>query len=161
MACERDPHQSGWWIPEESCEAVIPVCSNIAGESEATLACIAYPAGDLKKDTNFEGGALSVSELKGPDTERKCQSVLDLSHTAFHRETINGARFDVTEMDGAATGSREDRRVYRNFHKGKCYELDIVITSSDMYEPGTVKKFDSEKVRGALNTILESFEFLK
>lgn len=52
--------------------------------------------------------------------------------------------------------------VYRNFHNGKCYELDIRIASSNIgnYGPGTVKSCGSETVRHTLNAVLATFSFV-
>ena len=50
----------------------------------------------------------------------------------LHIETINGVKFNVAEIDGLATGNLIRGYVYRSFHKGKCYELDIRIASSNL-----------------------------
>jgi hypothetical protein len=72
-------------------------------------------------------------------------------------------KFGVTEIDGVETGNLIHDYVYRNFHGGKFYELDIRIASSNIenYDPGTVKNFDSEKVQRALKGALASFKFLR
>ena len=60
IKCEKDPKQEDRWIPDRSCEAVIPVCSYASLTKDATLACIAYPAETLC-GTNFEAAAFSAT----------------------------------------------------------------------------------------------------
>jgi hypothetical protein len=118
----------------------------------------------MKEGTNFQAAAISVNELKGANTETKCRMVTEPPpHSTFHTETIHGVKFDVTETYGVATGNLIHGYVYRNFHKGNCYELDINIAYSNigMYDPGTLKNFNSEKVKRALRGALASFKFLR
>ena len=69
----------------------------------------------------------------------------------------------MAEIGGAAAGNIIDGYVYRSFHNGRCYELDIRIATSNSgnSDPGTVKNFDYEKVHRTLKTVLESFKFLR
>jgi hypothetical protein len=164
VLCQRDPKQSNSWTPNEPCNGFTPVCTDVSCKAQGTLACIAYPTAGMMKGTNFEAAAFSVSELKDSNTESNCRIVAEPPpQESFHTETINGTRFDVTEVDGVATGSLLHGYVYRSFHNRKCYELDIRVTFSSLgsYAPGAVKNFDSEKVQRALKDVLESFEFLK
>src|SRR5437016_7070020 len=46
IKCERDPKQSDWWIPARSCEAYTPVFTDAASTKDATVVCIAFPAGN-------------------------------------------------------------------------------------------------------------------
>ncbi len=161
VLCQRDPNQSDWWTPDASCEAYTPVCSDASARSEGTLACVAYPADDIKNRTNFAAAAFSVNELKAVKTKENCEIVAE-PHVGSHTETIDGVNFKVTEIDGVQTGNLLHGYVYRTFHNGQCYELDLRIASSNIanYQPGTVRNFDSEKVRRALKVVLDSFKFL-
>jgi hypothetical protein len=164
VACGRDPNQANWWVPDESYEAYTPVCSNFSCDSSETIACVAYPANEMK-GTTFQAAAFSVSRLKKATAESECLKVEEPPpHVGKARnETVNGVKFKVTEAEGVATGNVIDGYVYRNFHKGKCYELDIRIASSNIgnFDPGTVKIFDSEKVERTLKAVLASFRFLR
>jgi hypothetical protein len=164
VECKRDPHQPDWWTPDD-CEAFTPVCSDGSGTSDATIACVAYPAGTIKQGIDFSGCGVSVNEIKEANTESKCVSVPEPPpHVGrSHTEKVNGVKFSVTEIDGVATGNLIDGYVYRNFHEKKCYELDIRIAYSNtgFSDPGTVRTFDLEEVRGRLRKVLGSFEFLK
>ncbi len=126
---------------------------------------MAYPAADLRKGTNFQAAAFSVSELKEVNTESKCLSGEEpLPHTVVSRsEMVNGVKFVVTESAGAAAGNLMNGFVYRSFHGKTCYELDLRIAYSNPgnYDPGAIKIFDSEEVRKRLKEVLETFKFLK
>jgi hypothetical protein len=162
VQCRRDPNQVNWWIPAESCEPYIPVCFNASGDSESTVACVAYPA-DVEKGTNFEGAAFSVSEPKDANTEHECRSLGEDSRTApIRTQKINGVKFSLTETVGVATSHGENGFIYTTFHQGKCYELDITITSEgDGYSDPPLKPFDFENVQRTFKIVLDSFKFLK
>jgi hypothetical protein len=38
VSCKRDSDQLNRWTPDESCEAVTPVCSDVSGNSDDTAA---------------------------------------------------------------------------------------------------------------------------
>jgi hypothetical protein len=163
VSCQRNSNQSNRWEPDDSCNAYIPVCSDFSGDSAATLACIAYPASGTK-GTNLEAAAFSVNELKKVVAESEC---IKLDEPPPHRnvkdENVNGITFKVAESDGIAAGNFIDGHVYRTFHDGKCYELDIRIASSNIanHESGSVKSFDLGKVQRTLKPAVASFTFLK
>jgi len=164
VSCRRDSNRADWWVPDESCEAYTPVCSDFSCDSTGTVACIAYPASEMK-GTTFQAAAFSVNERKEATTESKCLKVEEPPPQVgnAHNETVNGVRFKVTEADGVATGNFIDGYNYRTFHQGTCYELDIRIAFSNIanYDPGAVKSFDSEKVERTLKNVLASFKFLR
>jgi len=117
------------------------------------------------KGTNFQAAAFSVNELKGIVAESECMKVDEPPpHVRkASNETVNGVPFEVIEADGVGLGNFIQGYVYRNFHNGKCYELDIRIASSNIanYDPGSVKSFDSETIRRILKAALASFRFLR
>jgi hypothetical protein len=139
VTCKRDPQQSGRWKPEGSCEAYIPVCSDVYGDSAATVMCLAYPASKMS-GTNFQAAAFSVNRLQQAKTEAECLRVAEPPPhwKPSHAENINGVKFNVTHTDGVATGNLIDGYVYRAFHRNNCYELDIRISFSCATELNTV-----------------------
>ena len=165
VSCKRDPDQSDRWIPDESCDAFTPVCSDVSGQSDDTAACVAYPANSLKKGGNFQAAAFSVSRLKQANTASECLSVAEPPpHVGItHTETINGVKFSVTQTDGVASGNLLDGYSYRSFHRKTCYELGIRVAFANLgnYDPATVKNSDLEEVRRSLKNVLGSFKFLK
>jgi hypothetical protein len=162
VVCKRDESQSDRWIPNESCEASAPVCSDVSCDSKSTVACIAYRAVD-KKGTNFEAAAFTVSEPIDASTENQCRSVAeDFRTTPITTQIINGVKFSVTETDGVGTGHGMNGFVYTSFHQGKCYELNIRVASTGTgYSDPPLRPFDFEKVHRTLKTVLDSFRFLK
>jgi hypothetical protein len=164
VQCGRNPNQTDRWGPDESCEAFIPVCSDFSGQSAGTVTCIAYPAEGMK-GTNFQAAAFSVSEQKAASTQTECLKAEEPPpHVGNARkETVNGVTFTVIETAGVATGNLIDGRVYRSFHRKKCYELDVRIAFSNPAnaDPGTMKNFDLEAVHHRLNQVLDTFKFIK
>jgi hypothetical protein len=164
VRCGRNPTQPDRWGPDESCEAITPVCSDFSGQSDGTATCIAYPAAEMK-GTNFQAAAFSVSEIKGATTEAECLKVEEPPpHVgSVRKETVNGVTFTVIETDGVATGNLIDGYVYRSFHRNTCYELDVRIAFSNpaYADPGTMKNFDLEMVHHRLKRVLDTFKFVE
>lgn len=161
IKCEKDPKQEGRWIPDRSCEAVIPVCTYASLSKDSTVACIAYPAETLS-GTNFEAAAFTVNKLDEA-TADECAQVTEPHPATFHKEKVNGVIFDVFDVGGVAAGSLSAADAYRNFHQNKCYELDVRVAFVSMgaLDPGTLKEFDYDKVHRALQSVLSTFKFLK
>lgn len=164
VACRRDPNQTDWWLPSESCDADTPVCSDVFCDSTETAVCIAYPAGQMK-GTSFQAAGFSVNELKKIATEADCLRVDEPPPQVgrVRNETVNGVKFIVVETDGVGAGNFIDGYAYRTFHRNRCYELDIRIAYSNPAnaEAGTMKDFDLKVVHRQLKQILDTFTFLK
>lgn len=152
----------------------IPVCQ------ENGLACVVYPPARYK-GTNFGSAALSIAEVKDATAETACftfEAMQTVMGSDGHQsqtptvsdkhpvETINGTEFKTGVTGDAAMSHSLATDIYRTFHGGKCYEMDINImqTSFGVYDPGTVRKFtqrDNKRVHDSLRKILGSFQFLK
>lgn len=74
MPCKRDPDQPDRWMPDQSCAAAIPVCSDVFGNSDDTIACVAYPS-DKIDISNARAAAFSVNRLEKVTTSRECLRV--------------------------------------------------------------------------------------
>jgi hypothetical protein len=101
--------------------------------------------------------------LKKVVAESECIKLDEpLPHRNGKDETVNGVTFKVAETDGVAAGNFPEGHVYRTFHDGKCYELEIRIASSNIanHESGSVKSFDLGKVQRTLKFAVASFTFL-
>ena len=126
--------------------------------------CVAYTA-EASPDTNLDGAAFSVNEIRDAESLKSCFSLPEPPPkvSPSHVENINGARFIATQVEGVGSGHSLEGYVYRAFHHGKCYELDIRIVTENGtgYDPGTLKNFDVEQVRNSLKIALNSFTFLK
>ncbi len=117
------------------------------------------------KGTSFQAAAFSVSELKAATTQAECMRVKEPPpHVGLARtEAVNGVTFTVIEIDGVAMGNLIDGYVYRGFHRGKCYELDVrIAVSNPAYaDPGTIRNFDRKVVHHRLKQMLDTFKFIK
>lgn len=161
VSCHKKSDETVW-LPDD-CNAYTPVCSNFSCDSTGTVACVAYPADEMK-GSNFEAAAFSVSELKQAGSESECLKVDDPPpHVGQPQdEMVNGVKFEVIETDGVAAGNLLDGYLYRAFHKGRCYELDIRIAywNPANADPGTVKDFDIKAVHDHLKRVLGTFKFV-
>jgi|SRR5579859_3024278 len=161
IKCEKDPKQESSWIPARSCGGYIPVCADASLDEDATVACIAYPAETLN-GTNFQAAAFTVSQLHTA-TSDECLQVVEPHPATSHKETINGVTFDVFDAGGVGAGNALAADAYRSFHQNRCYELDLRVAFSNIsnFDPGTVKEFDGKPVNRVLQSVLNSFKFLK
>jgi hypothetical protein len=161
IKCEKDPKQENLWIPARSCEAVIPGRTYASLSKDATVACIAYPAETLS-GTNFEAAAFTVNKL-AEATADECLQVTEPHPAISHKEKVNAVTFDVFDVGGVAAGSLSAADAYRNFHQNSCYELDVRVAFLSMgaVDPGTLKEFDYDKVHRTLQSVLNTFKFLK
>lgn len=164
MPCKRDPNQPDRWMPDHSCAAAIPVCSDVFGNSDNTISCVAYLS-DKIDTSSSQAAAFSVNRLEKVTTSRECLRVSEPPpHVgSAHVKTINRANYRVTEVYGLAAGNVIDGYVYRTFHANKCYELDIRIAYSNPEQigPGVVKNPAIEVMHRCLVKVLETFKFLR
>lgn len=162
IQCKQiDPKNPDHWTPDDSCVSYTPVCDDDAHSGD-TVACVAYPA-NKAKGTNLEAAAFSIAEVKGDYTAALCLGGVPDRDYPVHTTRINGVDFRTSEVDGVGSGHSLDGYVYRDFHNDKCYELDvrIAVTNPALFDPGTVRRIDLERVRKPLDQALKSFRFLK
>jgi len=130
---------------------------------EHAIACLAYPSGEYK-GYNFVAAAFSVPAISGiNEGEGELARVCDVP---FHRATINRIKFRTVNCGEVGLGSSYYTELYRTCHEGTCYELDVMIATSEYanYDPGTIKRFtakDCNRVRGRLKRMVDTFRFLK
>lgn len=159
VKCESDAR--GNW-KTYICLTYVPICN--ADPSGGTVLCLAYPRGKTAQGTIFDSAAFSVTEITDADSQSKCLRLSDppAQYQSVHPVTINGTEFVTAELGGVASGHVLDGDVYRTFHQGRCYELDIRIVTYDGtgYDPGTLKGFDLKPVKRSLQQVLASFKFL-
>jgi hypothetical protein len=126
---------------------------------------VAYPHAPYK-NTNFNGAAFFVGEDSDAKTEKQCEHFDELTtdEKTTHWKTIGGVKFKVASGGEGGLGHAMGEDVYRTFHNGKCYDLEVRITEASFanFDPGTIREFkDSEKVSAELRSVLVSFRFLK
>lgn len=165
-----EQRQPGDWFPEESCDAVSPVCDDPGIQETHTLVCFAYPNQKFEEYPEFEAAAFAVAEIRGISKEEQCLKNPPEWTTLDPKESggsidINGVRFKVFVSVDVAAGNYLETRAFRNFHESICYELSIRIATSNPgnYEPPvkTMTQQDWNGVNGLLKKSLASFTFLK
>ena len=169
VRCRESKQQAGWWIPDNACEAYMPVCDD-STQGSRTLVCLAYPKAQFKNSPTFEAATFSVAEVMQAASEKVCLTAspdwVVYPNPNGLVTIINGIKFRSFEVDGAGLGHSFNGQVYRTFHRGRCYELAIrtVMSSPGAFDPGTIKEFtkaDWNEVQRPLKQALESFRFVK
>ena len=149
-------YPSGYVLHAGTPESYIPVCHS------DSLVCVIFPA-DKYKGTTFGAASFEVKPVAA-DTQRAC-----LNSEIFTKDpgrVIDGVKLSQTVEEDAAMSHRIESNLYRGFKKGKCYELAVRVTYTDIgvYDPGTVKEFtaqDKNQVVRELTRIMESLKFLR
>lgn len=166
MVCShKDGENPDVWAPEE-CVADIPVCDN-SGHAGEVMLCLAYPSKEFQK-TNLQAAAFAVSRLGNLQSARDCSQKWARSNTTeIHGERIGGLEFQAAHALQTESSHASDQNVYRIFHKGTCYELDINVTTAldsafaaeDVPRKLTVD--EQRRVKESLMQALSGFRFLK
>ncbi len=159
--------QPGLWYPGKFCSSYIPTCDydSRPGKSR-TLVCFAYP---FARDDYcmYEAATFSVTEITEAATEKECLAHSpDWTHDPPENGepvTINHAKFQLFHTSDLGTTHVFEGREYRTFHEGKCYELSVRSTGSNLRaddaptgQPGNDCEPDAP-----LEQALNSFIFLK
>jgi len=141
----------------------IPVCDSLTA-----FACVVYPRDNLK-DSRFEAAAFSVNSISKGATEKECLGFADQlprphgEHLAVESVFLNGRVFRYASTTTTLANHLQSAQRYRSFHKGRCYELRIAVSLSDIAPaPSPAKNIldgEAEKVRRSLELILSSFVF--
>ena len=165
--CERKKQGSGddyYWAPGDTCAAYNPVCDDIVGQHQTSIACFAYPQNKFTNTRAFEAATFSVEVINDSATEKSC---LAGPPDAERRSTttIHGVSFRAFEVGQAAMNQGVDDDVYRTFHKGKCYQLgiDVATANAEIADPPERELTDADwhEVNGRLEQARDSFRFLK
>jgi hypothetical protein len=140
--------------PQKAPRSYMAVC---AAES---VACFQY-SGQEYKGTNFGAAGLSVNILGSLHSEDDCRRI-EGAAGSVQTVTINGVLFSYANTSEGAMSHLISGPVYRTFHDQTCYEITLLITSTNIgvYDPGAVKEFDSTKLAKQLDAILHTFRFV-
>jgi hypothetical protein len=167
VRCEHlDAENPDVWEPESGCVASIPVCDS-SGHSGNVLACLAYPVAGFQ-GSELQAAAFSVSRLDNLSTASECvHRWASPSTTDVHTEPIGGVKFQAAKAIETEASHAADHYIYRTFHKGVCYELDVNITvaldSAFAAEdkPRKLSEPEREHIKTGLTQALDGFRFLK
>ncbi len=153
------------WSREE-CIADIPVCDN-SGHAGDVLACLAYPVDESKK-SELQAAAFSVSKIENLRTAKECEQKWARSNTTdVHSERIAGMEMQAARAEQTESSHVSEQNIYRIFHGGGCYELDVNLTTAmdsafaaeDV--PRKLTPAEREEIKRSLRQALEGFRFLK
>jgi hypothetical protein len=167
IRCERlDAENPDVWSPPSGCAASIPVCDN-SGHSGEVAACLAYPLDSLR-GSELQAAALSVSRLDGFSSAAECKKRWARHDTHdIHAEQLGALTFQVGKTVEQEAGHVADRSLYRIFHGGACYELDvslsIALASAFAPEdlPRKLTPAERARITALLTHALHGFRFLK
>ena len=143
--------------------AGIPGCDFLTA-----FACVVFPSDNLE-NSRFEAAAFSVNGIP-ETTERSCVGFADQlprphgEHLAIESVFLNGQLFRYASTTTTTPGHFQSARRYRSFHRGRCYELRIAISLSDVApSPSPAKNVpedkDAERALHSLERVLSSFVF--
>ncbi len=158
-------HGSGW-IPADSCISQDEICDD-EGAGAVTVACFAYPKGELKNKPEFDAAAFFVARLSAGTTSQAClEPSKDWQVHKTANATIGSVRGRLFYTRDQWMNGHQDGNVYRVFHGGVCYQLDIEESTSDddVHVTATSEEFtkqDRAEVLARLKEPLDSFTFLK
>ena len=163
--CEKN--QQGDWTPD-ICFGY--VCDDVVQKAEGDLksvGCFAYPRDKFTNTPAFQGATFSVEVVDGSATEKGCPAakIPDVFDERVGTTTIHGVSFEVLSYSTVGAGSGIDGRIYRAFHRGKCYQLGISrgYTNVVDFDPPVreLNEADDREVDSRLDQALKSFRFLK
>lgn len=113
-------------------------------------------------NTNFNEAYLVVSKSTAPKTVSTCTAFTETNHTTdtFTTVTINGIIFTASNASDAGAGNLYTSKLYRTVHKNTCYELALVVHTSNIhnYDP-PVTEFNQNEAIALLSPVLNSFRF--
>ena len=160
----RDGENPDVWSPE-ACAADIPVCDNSMHGGNVIL-CLAYPTSEFK-GSELQAAAFAVSRIDNFTANECTQKWARSSTSDIHPEQIAGLKYQAARASETASSHVADQRVYRIFHKGACYELDvslsIALDSAFATEdvPRKLTPAEREKIENTMLRALYGFRFLK
>jgi hypothetical protein len=116
------------------------------------------------ENTNCREAFLVVSKSSKPERVANCTKFNDLGgpDNGIGRIKINGVDFKTRTMQEGAAGNRYESKLYRNMHKGSCYEIALVVrtVNKDAFEP-PLKEFDKQKAYCILEQMRDTLAFIK
>lgn len=143
----------------------IPVC-----DFARAFACVIYSA-ENPEDTRFEAAALSVRTVSAITLESDCMDYTDQAEMAHVEKipllsvSINDHVFRQASFTKTVTGHFQSADLYRIFHKEKCYELQIGVTTlqgpsvQNASKSNTLGSAEADAARESLRLILSSVVF--
>ena len=140
-----------------------PGDGSVGGDTFSRLATVsipekAYPRTNFR-DANATLSVGSISEAACKEFQPDYQS----DQPKPRKVRIGSLAFYTVSGEEGAAGSFYNRRAYRTFYDGKCYEvsLDLQMGLMAAYDPGTVKKINDKMIFNLLETVVRTLYFGK
>jgi hypothetical protein len=171
IMCVRDgPNASNAGYPWEpsDCWDWAEGCGHESSPTKTTV-CLAFPATDLKHPRMVTGGTVSVSKV----TDRaRAGTCLDLSEYLFEglatdQVHVGDVSFIHVERGYAGGGHGDSHSIYRNFHNGACYQIEMTVDTVNgdfdvtFDEAMAIFAGDDAMIRNRMRQVVETFRFLK
>jgi hypothetical protein len=140
-----------------------PGDGSVGGDSFSRLATVSMPEKTYSRTNLREANAtLSVGSI----SEAACkefQPDWQPDQPKPRKVRIGSLAFDTVSGEEGAAGTFYNRRAYRTFYDGKCYEvsLDLQMGLMAAYDPGTVKKVNDKIIFNLLETVVRTLYFGK
>ena len=153
--------------PGENCAAYHPVCDGAVGEDQTSIVCLAYRRNKYTDTQAFEAATFSIEVLNYGTRSEDCLATPSEEKYLEPRgmKTIHGVVFAVYEFGEGGMNQGVGGRIYRAFHRGKCYQLGINVATADaqVFDPPArdLTAADWREVNGRLERARDSFRFLK
>ncbi len=146
--------------------ADIPVCDN-SGHAGEVMMCLAYPPGEFRK-SELQAAAFAVSRIDNFRSASECTQKWPRRNTSgMHSEKISGVKFEAADAEESANNHANSETIYRTFHEGVCYELDVNVAIAQPAAfapedaPRKLTAAEREQVKSKLMQALAGFRFLK
>jgi hypothetical protein len=110
--------------------------------------------------TNLSEAYLLLAASMDPAVVATCtQPATDIPETSTGTVKIGDYPFTRSEFSGAAAGNRYDQVAYRTVWEGKCFEMIVLIHSTNIgnYAPGTVVEYDQVALMSKFEAVLNTF----
>jgi len=165
VCSHRDGENPDEWSPQD-CAADIPVCDN-SGHAGNVILCLASPTAEFQR-SELQAAAFSVSRIDNLTGAKECLQKWPRTDTSdIHSEAIGGLQFQAAKARETGNSHVAEQHIYRIFHKGACYELDVNLTLAldTAFAPEDVPRklttAEREKIKDLLMRALRGFRFLK
>ena len=135
------------------------------GYLDTGIVKIAFPDNAFQgENTNYKEAFLVVSTSTKPQTVADCTKFAGLitPGNQIGQLKINGVKFKTLTVGEGAAGNHIESKLYRNVHKGTCYEIALVVitVNKDAFTPPR-KEFDKQQAFCILEQMRDTFTFLK
>lgn len=118
----------------------------------------------FEPNTNFLDAQLTVGASADPSAVAACAKSPSNENVKQEEASINGVKFSKVRYSDAGAGNIYDVTSYRTVRSDQCYAVEFVVhtTHVENYPKSAgITAYDDAKIRGVLDTAVQSFTFLQ